>query len=682
MRKEMLLSHNFIEIQKLNAEVPADKNILTTVLCNFIYYGYVLSIEAMKVLETYSEKDLVSFWNNTKPALEKVTGASANMGDFVVYKNFPKEVLNKTESEYWTAQIFIYFGFHTDYFTEEVKERPSLKDKKDLKVLALADENTETSILNSLITMKNRWNDNQELHANYLADGFNETSVVKLSDFGFKENGISFINTVMNKGVAFEINDATDVLRLAAAMSDADVSLRIKPRFKKFNRSERKVLLSLLDKSKNLVADISLRKEVWKKLFIALRPGDYAFENVKAAYNSLYNNEVKSFNSSIEAKIKAADVSVLKDLSSRTGDFARRFHKLYSVFGNDAVNTMVSIAPEMDNIQLLKLQKYLSTINTRTKLIYPPKGHWNKAQLEDNNKVKIDDNHLNELNSSINKVLAERLNTSIPEGVMLCENTNKVKLQTNDQKLADYGRGTVFDLPEDVNFIRSASFWAIDDRTTFFDNGWNFFNSEWKGLSSCCWNSTHNTNGAAFSGDPINTQDLQGRACQMIDLYIDKLINSGVRYAVWNILSYHNLPFDDAKEVLATLQWGENAEEGKLYEPSRVQMSFPITGKNLTKYIAYVDLVERKLVYIDANLKGSTQSAANNIGNLEKAMPAFIEYMDSLPSIADLFANAKQGEMPVLYSDAEVDIKSEKAYVFRPRNADNSFERFDVNDIL
>src|SRR5690606_35623858 len=111
-----------------------------------------------------------------------------------------------------------------------------------------------------------------------------------------------------------------------------------------------------------------------------------------------------------------------------------------------------------------------------------------------------------------------------------------------------------------------------------------------------------------------------------------------------------------AKEVLATLQWGENAEEGKLYEPSRVQMSFPITGKNLTKYIAYVDLVERKLVYIDANLKGSTQSAANNIDNLEKAMPAFIEYMDSLPSIADLFVNAKQGEMPVLYSDAEVDI--------------------------
>ncbi len=49
----------------------------------------------------------------------------------------------------------------------------------------------------------------------------------------------------MKLGVKLSVNitTATDVLRLAAAMSDQDVSLRTDIKFKKFKRSERKLLL-------------------------------------------------------------------------------------------------------------------------------------------------------------------------------------------------------------------------------------------------------------------------------------------------------------------------------------------------------------------------------------------------------------------------------------------------------
>lgn len=261
----------------------------------------------------------------------------------------------------------------------------------------------------------------------------------------------------------------------------------------------------------------------------------------------------------------------------------------------------------------------------------------------------------------------------------------EVKLQTNDPKLAEYGRGTEFDIPKNMNFIRTASYWehVSGYGNSWFDNGWNFFDDNWNAKGTICWNTTHGVDGAVFSGDPVNSQDLKGRACQMIDLDLDLLEKQGIRYAVWNILSYSRVKFSDAKEVLATLQWGEQAQEGGLYEPARAQMVFPITGDNLTKYVAYIDVKARKLVYIDANLYGHVSSAASNVSVLSEMMPAFKEYLDSLPSIGDLVAHAKEGNTPVLFSDKEFEIeKNVKAFVFKPENPENSYEKIAVSDML
>ena len=79
-----------------------------------------------------------------------------------------------------------------------------------------------------------------------------------------------------------------------------------------------------------------------------------------------------------------------------------------------------------------------------------------------------------------------RLETFYPEGFNLCGNMDKLKLQTNDQKLANYGRGTVFDIPENIRFIRTSSYWDINVGS-FLDNTWNFFDENWEGLGACCW---------------------------------------------------------------------------------------------------------------------------------------------------------------------------------------------------
>ena len=168
----------------------------------------------------------------------------------------------------------------------------------------------------------------------------------------------------------------------------------------------------------------------------------------------------------------------------------------------------------------------------------------------------------------------------------------------------------------------------------------------------------------------------------MIDLYLDKLEEKGVRYALWNILGYSHTTFSEAGDVVATLQMGENAIEGEIYEPSRASMVFPLKGDNLTKYIVYVDIKERKIIFLDANLYADVCSAIQNEHLMSDRMPKMLEYIDSLPTVYDLFRHGKKGDTPILYSDKETAIENKEAYVFLPSNEESSFSAINIEDLI
>ena len=686
LRTKILLSSNLLEMKQidtnLNFTKPSENDALIgTVLSNFSYYGYIPSSDVVANLKSYDGSAIKDFWKNVEPILKEVTGDNKNMGDFVVYKNFPKEVLEKSRAEYWIAQVLMYWGFKNELFTQPVESRTQMLDLKSLKVLSLADNNSLGQIYFNLIKSPARWTEPQKQYAQALIEEL-KISSIDLDVSQFKENTIFLASKAITQSVEIKVSTATDVLRLASAMSDGDVSLRTNVKFRNFKRPERKMLLSLLDNSTNLMSDVGVRPEVFKRLFKALHPGDYKFQNVIAVYDNLYKDNYTTLNSEIDAKIAKQDVSVLKIFKTRPGEYVRKLHHLYSVFKEDAVDNFIDVVPQLKTIQLVKLSKYIETINDRKELIFAPGGNWTKAQFEKNEKEPFTQGSKDKLLYSISDELSNRLTKQFPDGVSLGEGLDKIKLQTNDQELATYGRGTEFSIPENMNFVRTASYWANKSGgNTWFDNGWNFFDKDWKNLDTCCWNTAQALNqGAIFSGDPTNAKDIEGRACQMIDLNIDALVKSGARYAVWNILSFSHVAFKDA-DVMGTLQWGEDAQSGKLYEPSRAQMVFPVKGDNYTKYVAYVDLVERSLVYMDANLYGNVSSAQDNATKLSEKMPAFVEYLNSLPSVQDLFKHAPKGTTPILYSDNGIKVEGQ-AYVFKHENPKNSFTSIDVASVL
>lgn len=676
----ILLRHNCITVKPASLYRSSGPEALATVMMNLAYYGKALSQEAFDAIQKLSPVDLVDWWTEVETELKEISGANRKIEKFVVYKNFPAEVLKKSEADYWIPQILMYWGFPSHYFTEKVEPRIKMVEKKSPTVLRLVNDSELKKIFDAYIASPARWKDQEFTDVKFLVDSFADT--INVAAFGFKENLIMLASFMINNHKKLQISTATDVLRLAVGLSNGDVSLREKSKFISFKKPVRKYLLSLLENSRNIEEDVARRPEIWKKLFHQLHPGDYKnhFPNVCKVMNKSFKNDLSTWNSKVEQMLLKKDENVLDILSERPGDFRRRLVHATDLFGNKAVVAFTNpkVLNKLTTYQLVSLRSYLETLNCRFNRVFPPKGNWNKLQIGEAR--WINETCVNALCVALTNALGEK----VPQVKILDENLKMVKLP-NDGEVSPYSRGTRFPIPENIDFIRTASYWKNSGSTVWFDNGWNFFDSDWVPLGACSWTEVNYKKGAAvFSGDPVNSLEMKGRAAQMIDLYPSKLLKEGVRYALWSVLCYSNVPFANAEDVFAALQWGENAQSGKLFEPSRCQLSFPLKGKGKTKFVCVVDLLTREMIYIDANLYGKVNTASANGISLQTNMPPFMEYIESLPSVYDLFRQSvsDKSNIHVLYSDKNTSLDDEMAYVFKPENKLNKFKALDLNSIL
>jgi hypothetical protein len=677
----ILLRHNFIMIPSGNS-APDQQN-LVTVFMNLSYYGYALGRDAYNAVASLDNDALGVWWTSVEKELKSITGDDRNIGDFVVYKNFPAEVLDKTDAEYWLPQLLMYWGFPKEHFTEEVKPREKMMEQPKCKVLKLSNEQTLTNILQSYLASPARWKPVEQQDVLELASRI----PADLSKLTFKENLVALVKAMIERGYGLNITTATDVLRLGAGLSDGDISLRENVKFKSFPKATRRMFVNMLEKCKNRSEDFARRPEMWKRFLHNLHPGDFRKQCPLTCedMNLLYHDTLTTFNGKIEVLLKDKDPAVLDLLMSRPGEFRRRLVHTLNLFGDKAVTAFAKVAAKLTTHQIVSLRTYLETVNDRLQRVFPPKGNWNKLQIAEARHVK--DEEALKLIEVLTNILKQRM----PKVKFLDPNTARIKLANNGGDTGEYTRGTVFPVPKEVKFIRTASYWQ-NDACCWFDNGWNFFDDSWKSVGALSWtqqkyplNSKGDKVAAAFSGDPVNSGHSKGMATQLIDLYPERLLAEGVRYAVWNVLCYSSIPFSKAKDVFAALQWGEDAQKGQLFEPSRAQLSFPLKGEQLTKYVCLLDLEKREMTYLDANLQGNVQDAARNNAILAKTMPAFMEYINALPTVHDLFRDSvdANSDLHIVYSDAETELKDNvRAYVFKPENKNNQYKTFDVNSVL
>lgn len=682
MKNKILLSNQMININISVGEEKASRESLGTVLSNFAFYGFKPSKALLVEILKLSEKELTNFWNETDQTFKNFFESTIEAKKGVVYKNFPTEVMKKSDAEYWIAQILIYIGFPVDFFTEEEIERqPAVISFDKLKSLHIAQSNSLEEIYFNIFNKNVEYTPIEKEFIVYLVDKLNIDSFdISLSPF--KMNGVFIAHEVMKRSGEVYAKNATDIIRLAAFVGSNGKTLNEKISFFKFSRQERKKFLKMLISISNYEEDFAARPETFKAFLKSLRPGDYSWaKKVSNMYNELYNKNIKSFSSKVENSKEPWAL-----LSTRHGIFLRSFHKMYSMNAQKAVEGFENISEKLTVFQLLKFKKYIVNINEISALIVRPSSTWTKAKIIENKKNKIEKSDQEKLISIINISLSNKLNNLLPEGVMTGEGLDKIYLPSNDQEIS-VGRGTIYNIPENINFIRTASYWTNKiggrDHNFWFDNGFNFIHENEKMSKTICWNSQVNSEYAVFSGDPAIANNPEKCATQIIDLNLKNLEEAGFKYAVWNILSYSNIKFNEAEKVSAILQYLEDQNKGELFEPSKVDLQFDLKGNNLCKFVAYIDIKERKLIFLDLTLPGmKTSSAASNIKAVENYLPAVLDYMKLIPTVQDLVENVKTGSVPFVYSDKDIAIEKGKAFVFKNVNDENKFEKIDINSLL
>ena len=677
---------------------------VVTVMANLGKLGYWLDKDGLAALMAMEKKELAGWWKDVSKTVKSITFEDRNMSDFVVYKNFPKEVLDMNEAGYWVRQILIYIGADPAHLQDEPLNRGEHDDQLPLKVLrsffgtdldyakkVIADfqdkpkslTDPEVATLKKSLSVIN-------------AGGGQE---VNISDFRFKKNGATAAMIVEPlENISLVARDATDALRLAQTLSRPKLNKKTNQPHKMgaLSRPHRRLVCGLLESSHDLSGDVSRRMNEFKDLFRAVRPGDFKSERVMAAYDEVYNGRTRKAQSGIEAAIRERDVAgTVRELSELpAGLRIRRFREVYAFAPEDALSMAYSAMPEINTHAVLSFISNLRYLNEADNRIITPGGEWKKAQIVKNDGVKISDEHLNFLSNAADDLISSRLEEFFPHGIRRGDDFDglmSVKLPENGQQHATYGRGTVFDLPEDTRFLRASTYWEQKSiGHVWFDIGLSFFDEGFGDGHAVCWNNPNakSTNGerydfAVFSGDPANAYEMKGRACQMIDAYPEK--RSGSRYAVMNALCYSGISFAKAKErgeVLVTLQVGNKPEKGKLYDPSRAMFSFSMEREAMTSNVAMIDMEENKVIYLDVDLGGHTHSAMNNIDFLKEKLPLVVEKFSFAPSWHDLLDTVPENEAGYQVGYSDDGFISEKALSFTQTNPDAEYEKIALNTLL
>ncbi|MEU3302096.1 TerD family protein [Streptomyces sp. NPDC006678] len=176
----------------------------------------------------------------------------------------------------------------------------------------------------------------------------------------------------IDAGVDLLLDSVTDVLRLACALSDGDVTLVEPTRFRSLSRPVRRVLLAGLDSvvaaAPAKLADVTAHREAFKRLGERLHPHEYRARWPHAAdvfAVARGEEEARSFGSRVEELLAAGDVTgATRLLVAAPGTLFRSLDRLLRACTvqdeRDAVMTAAEqVAPQVSARVLLSVREHL-----------------------------------------------------------------------------------------------------------------------------------------------------------------------------------------------------------------------------------------------------------------------------------------------------------------------------------
>ena len=473
MKNTIYLNRKNKVFLKSGDKKPDSKYVLALIK-NIESLGYSISKTLAECLSTLSEEQISDFYKELISDLKKMVGANVKFKP--MYPNFPKQVEEIPKEILFNINALHYLGdwVGVRMMPEFVKKiRPVLKEKTPIKIIDLGTENEFETIFTDLLSSKASLSQDDKKDLFWFIKNYsNDLDRFLPECISHKEN-LAYISGLLLRHttnaveiVSAYIKTATDILRLATALSEGDISLSTNTKFRSFRRLERRFLLALLEKCHLPVEDMLRHKNRWTRLGERLHPSEYKkyFPKSCKAFDLIRNNKpVKTFNGILERYIESGDFLKAADyLKKRPGEFARRLdHFLRSTENSEAiVQKFKEIIDQISTNVLLQLFSHFKDRNVSNKLrVFFPKGNVAKAYAIPNKIKKLDKQICKELVQIIRDSLIKKFSALEALGDVYIDPKLKnyivpLSQRSASKSLKSLAIGSRLDLPKDANVIR------------------------------------------------------------------------------------------------------------------------------------------------------------------------------------------------------------------------------------
>lgn len=600
-----------VDINK-ETEQTHNRDTIFTLLSKMGSYGYTLSIESIEFLKERNV-NITELIEEIGSLLHDVTGSTtADSKPF--YVNFPTQVEKMSDEEIFVNSIVYYiFGLNMSDQTEE--KRPKLTKKIKLKEINLIDIDTASEYAVELLNSTVSYGEKEREDLDSYLDEFGCSLYKQYVNTTNRENKTYlahkiYSDSVMIEGLDFKdfITAPTDVLRFIALMQEQDHSLSSRLKFKSFKRSERRLVLELIDKfdDNKWADDFSRYCNEYKKLSRFIHPFEKANKYIgaqKQLKKCINDVKVATYNTKVEALIKSGDgCGLIKLLIARPSDFARRLGKVIEVAGaQEAITQFALVAKDVPVHILASLVGYFKgrgkDKNTR---MFAPKSLKPVIHVVKNEQTKLDDSVINVALEVINGAMIEQLKTRDELGKVFVDkaldgialplglrNANK-----GAKLIARYSRLPIAD---DVNILRPFIHWIGRD----VDLSATIHNEKFDYLGDCSYyNINRKKYGMVHSGDFTNAPAPKG-ASEYVDIDINKAIEAGVRYVLINVYSYSGESFSEIKDCYCGYMSRDSAKKGEVFEAKTVEHKYDLGNKGTNSIPMIIDLVRREIIWCD-----------------------------------------------------------------------------------
>lgn len=616
-------------------------------------FGFLVTKELYQYLSSLDESTSVEVCKKVLSLAKESAGAHVAMKAF--YPNFPRQVMEASDAELFINAILHYWtlGAWTPEYVEE--KRPDLAEENPKTEISLVSMEDVKAYFFRILASKNSI---PASLVEFVEMGIEESWAAEYKgEIPFKETLCRVATALVKQGQSINgvVATTTDVLRVMAALSESDIELKTKVRFKSLNRKTRRALVSALEEVIN-ISDVKAYASLWKRAFHSLHVGEFGGKVAEIAARFRNEKNVVTSETVVAEAIKSGDVKVaVNKLVNKPSVFARSLDKLLRDSNPQTsawvIKEFAKVVEKVDSKVLLQVLGHFKgrSLNEAGERVVFTAGSKGKALLAPSLKA-LDKSVVEHVVSVIEAELKNKFSEKAllkdkkvfisPEVYSVLIPSQLASITENKKTVARGSRVPLDLIPEDAekNVLRMFIHWIGQDQ----DLSAFFINEDMTEFSQVAYYNLRNSY-ACHSGDVTYAPAPHGGS-EFIDVRMDEALADGMRYIAMDVRVYNGPTFLKHERSFAGFMLRNDLKSGEIFEPTTVRGKFDITLDGSTVMPCFFDMKTREMIWLDSVLPGcgvysnyrQVNNLNNNIASSTDMLRAYLKMKDTKVTMKEL----------------------------------------------